>query len=201
MRKTRPPEGDRMEKRNFKIKNISTRADGTSRIISGYFAVFNDLYQVWDGAYEAIAPGAFKDALKGDIRALYNHNDDVILGRTSAYTLTLKEDHEGLYGEIIINESDAQAMNVYARVQRRDVTGASIGFVIEEEEQTTRPDGTALWTIIKINPLIEVSICPFPASESTHIEARGKQLEAMKRKVDSKRLMERKRQLREKLGR
>lgn len=190
---------EKRQERFYKIENLETRSDSDTGdlYLEGYFAVFNDTYNVWDGATESIAPGAFADCISGDVRALYNHNDDLILGRTSAGTLELREDSHGLWGKIKLNRNDSDAMNAYARIQRGDITGCSFGFNIEEETTEHRADGTVHWTITKVNPLYEVSPCVFPAYEATNVSARGKQLEDMKqRKIEL-----RKEELRKKLER
>ena len=69
---------------------------------------------------------AIKDA---DIRALFNHDDSLVLGRTGNGTLTLAVDDVGLFGDIIINKDDPQAVGAYARVKRGDVIGCSFGFI------------------------------------------------------------------------
>lgn len=157
------------------MHDIQTRsADSDEKVIEGYFAVFNEIYQVWDDVTESIAPGAFTDSLNGDIRALYNHNTDQILGRTSAGTLTLREDEKGLWGQIKVNERDTEAVNVYERIARGDISGCSFGFDIESEEVRVNDDGSVHWTITKVNPLYEVSPCVFPAYEQTSVESRGR---------------------------
>lgn len=171
-----------MEKRYLNFHDVQTRSAGDEKIVEGYFAVFNENYQVWRDVTESIAPGAFADSLGGDVRALYNHNDDQILGRTSAGTLELREDEKGLWGRIIINNRDTEAVNVYERIARGDITGCSFGFDIEEEQTDHLPDGSIHWTILKINPLYEVSPCVFPAYEQTSIESRGKQMKVIRRR-------------------
>ena len=108
---------------------FQTRAakDGEGPVIEGYFSVFNSDYPLWPGATEQVAPGAFAKSLAGDygecdVRALANHDTTLVLGRTTAGTLTLREDAHGLYGTIQINEQDTDAMNLYARVQLGDVS-------------------------------------------------------------------------------
>lgn len=172
-----------MERRFMHMHDITTRNDTDGDLfVEGYFAVFNENYNVWNGATESIAPGAFDSSVSGDVRALYNHNDDLILGRTSAGTLELKQDSRGLWGRIKMNRSDSDAMNAYARIQRGDITGCSFGFDIESEETEYREDGSVHWTITKVNPLYEVSPCVFPAYEQTNVSARGKQIETMKQR-------------------
>ncbi len=188
-----------MERRYLQMHDIETRddTDNGDLYLEGYFAVFNENYEVWSGATESIAQGAFADCISGDVRALYNHNDDLILGRTSAGTMELREDSHGLWGRIKLNRNDTDAMNAYERVKRGDITGCSFGFNIESEETEYREDGTVHWTITKVNPLYEISPCVFPAYEATNVSARGNQLENMKKR----RLEMRKDELRKKLGR
>lgn len=175
-----------MEQRYMPIHEMKTRAEDNGDLyISGYFAVFDSDYNLWNGATESIAPGAFDDSISGDVRALYNHNDDIVLGRTSAGTLKLSQDSRGLWGEVKINQKDTDAMNAYERIARGDITGCSFGFDIEREEFRENPDGSVHWTITKVNPLYEVSPCVFPAYEATNISARKHEFdEIQKRKSD-----------------
>ena len=170
-----------MEHRYLTMHDIKTRDSYSDNPhIEGYFAVFGDVYEVWPGVTESIAPGAFTDSVSQDVRALYNHNSDVVLGRASAGTLHLRQDDRGLWGDIEINREDSEAMNVYRRIQRGDITGCSFGFEIEKESWQEKDDGTFHYTIEKVNPLYEVSPCAFPAYEATRISARGKELDAIK---------------------
>lgn len=130
---------------------------------------------------ESIAPGAFTNTLSDDIRALVNHNTDLVLGRTTVRTLELRQDDRGLWGRIVVNPEDTDAMNLYARVQRGDVSQCSIGFDIVSEETDYRDAGTIHWTIKEIK-LYEVSCCTFPAYAETAISARKHDLGEIKRK-------------------
>lgn len=172
-----------MEQRYFHIENIQTRNDeGNDLFIEGYFSVFNSNYEVWDGVTESIAPGAFDESINGDVRALFNHNTDLVLGRTTNGTLELRQDDHGLWGRIKINPNDSDARNAYERVARGDVTGCSFGFEIEKESRTVSDDGSVHYTIEKVNPLLECSVCVFPAYQATHIDARGKGEENIKKR-------------------
>ena len=104
-----------------------------------------------------------------------------MLGRTYAGTLTLRVDEHGLWGSIAVNEGDQDALNLYARVQRGDVSQCSIGFDITEEEQIQRGDGWH-FTIRRLT-LYEVSVVTFPAYEDTGVEARGRSVKAMRRRA------------------
>ena len=167
-----------MDRQKRQLRAVATqfdrRDDGEDPRISGYFAVFNSNYEIGPGMSESIAPGAFSGTLGGDIRALTNHDTALVLGRTTAGTLELKEDDHGLWADIRINPNDSDAMNTYARVLRGDVTQCSIGFEIIREETETRPDGSVHWTICEVQ-LYEVSVCTFPAYEATNISAREAQ--------------------------
>lgn len=151
---------------------IQTRNEGTEPVIACYFAVFNSPTELLPGCIEQIAPGAFSSSMGNDVRALIDHDTRLVLGRTSANTLTLREDENGLYGEIKINSQDSDAMNLYARVQRGDVTQCSFCFDTDEIEYQTQPDGSVL-DVIKRVTLYEVSVVTFPAYAETSAVARS----------------------------
>lgn len=163
-------------------QQFRTRDDGDDLVIEGYFAVFDSPYVLWDGATEIVKPGAFAGCLSGDIRALIDHDTRLVLGRTKAGTLTLREDARGLYGTIKINRDDADAMSLYARVQRGDVDQCSFGFDIEEETFVDLGGGQCRWEINKINPLYEVSVVTYPAYEETAVKARHADLAEIQRR-------------------
>ena len=158
---------------------FTTREDGEELTIEGYFAVFNSNYDIAPGMSESIAPGAFSETLAGDVRALVNHDSTLVLGRTTAHTLELREDTHGLWGKIAINPKDGDAMNMRARVKRGDVNQCSFGFDILDEESAISDNGDVHWTIKKVE-LYEVSCCTFPAYESTNITARSAERDRIK---------------------
>jgi HK97 family phage prohead protease len=175
---------------------LKTRAepDGQDMYIEGYFAVFNRQTELWPGAYEEVAPGAFDETLGNDIRALINHDTTLVLGRNKAGTLELKADSYGLWGRVKINPNDSDAVNLYERVKRGDVDQCSFGFNITSEETDWRDDGTVKWTITGID-LHEVSVCTFPAYEETGVQARKAEVEQHRQRL----LEARKNQLRERM--
>ena len=162
-------------------QDYKTRDENNEPIIEGYFAVFNSDYELWDGASESIAPGAFDKTISGDIRALINHDTTLVLGRTSAGTLELKVDSRGLWGRIRINPNDQDAMNLHARVERGDVSQCSFGFFIISEETEFREDGSIHWTLTEVE-VFEVSCCTFPAYEETSISARKNDLKTIEQR-------------------
>lgn len=150
--------------------------------IEGYFAVFDGIYEIADGMTESIDSGAFDEAISGDIRALADHDTRLVLGRTTAHTLELKVDAHGLWGSILVNPKDQDAVNLYERVKRGDVNQCSFGFDVIEQDTEVRDDGSIHWTIRKVK-LYEVSVCTFPAYETTEVTARCSEAKDIKRKT------------------
>ena len=181
---------------------FQTREENSEPHISGYFAVFDGVYQIGPGMTESVDPEAFKNTLGGDIRALTNHDTTLVLGRTKSNTLQLSVDSHGLFGDIKINPNDRDAMNLYERVRRGDVDQCSFGFDIISEETDFRDDGSIHWTIKEVE-LFEVSCCTFPAYKDTNISAReADRAEAVRRNAEAaqQRLEAWKAEARERIG-
>lgn len=174
-----------MERDTRQMRSIeaqfTTREDSENLSIEGYFAVFNSNYDLGMGMSESIAPHAFDNTISDDVRALINHDTTLVLGRTSAHTLEIRQDEHGLWGHIDINPNDTDAMNLYARVKRGDVTQCSFGFDIVAEDTEFLENGDVHWTIREVK-LYEVSCCTFPAYEETSISARTRDLEEIKKR-------------------
>ncbi len=161
-----------------------TRAagDDTAPVIAGYGAVtgvvttIEGWFSEWD---EEIAPGAFADSLDGDadVRSMFNHDTDRLLGRSTAGSLRLEEDSTGLAYEVDINTDDPNAMSVHAQVARGDVSGSSIWFYVAAEtwEYPDEDNGLerAKRTITRIKPLVETGPVVFPAFTTTTAAARS----------------------------
>lgn len=167
---------DRLRQVRSVPTRFETREDDNGQlVIAGYFVVFNSIYEIGPGMSESVAPGTFLGSLSGDVRALTNHDSTLVLGRTIAGTLKLREDDIGLWGEVIINPKDSDAVNTYERVKRGDVSQCSFGFRIIKEDTEVKDDGSVHWTIRDVE-LYEVSVCTFPAYEATNVTARSEQL-------------------------
>lgn len=170
---------------NLQTRNVE---DSDEKVIEGYFVVFNSETELFPGAYEEIAQEAFNNTLSNDVRALINHDTNLVLGRTKANTLELKVDSKGLWGSIKINENDSDAINLYERVKRGDVDQCSFGFNILKEDTEHRDDGSIKWTIREVD-LHEVSVVTFPAYSDTSVQARMKEVEQLeKRKIEQKKI-------------
>ena len=159
---------------------FKTRAEDGNLYIEGNFAVFGSEYRMWENAIETIDEDAFDDTLDGDIRALVNHDSTLVLGRTTAGTLQLHVDHTGLWGSITINQADQDAMNLYERVKRGDVSQCSFGFDIVDQSTEVMENGTTVWKLRKVK-LYEVSVVTFPAYEDTSVQARKKDFDVLRR--------------------
>lgn len=165
-----------MEQRILNMKDVKTREEGGKRYLEGYFAVFGETYQVFDGWTETIERGAFARYLASgeDVKVLWNHDANIVLGSTGNGTASLREDEKGLYGSVEINENDQDAVNAYARIARGDVNGCSFGFDVARQEEWWDDDGVYHTKLTEIDPLYEVSACTFPAYKATSISARNK---------------------------
>ncbi len=155
---------------------FQTRAEGEDLIIEGYFVVFNQPYYMDDFTEEVVCPGAFDGCDMSDVRALVDHLSHLVLGRSTANTLTFSIDETGLFGSIRINSRDTDALNLYARTQRGDVDQASFGFTEAEDGVVWAqlPNGRARRSILRIAKLWEISVCTFPAYEQTYVAARDR---------------------------
>lgn len=173
-----------MQKRKaYMATQFQTREeqDSGDLILSGYFIKFDEETELWPDYFEVIKREGVEKAIKdADIRALFNHDHSLVLGRTGNDTVRLGVDDVGLFGDIIINKDDPQAVGAYARVQRGDVIGCSFGFFPIKINTEERDDGSYLDTILELE-IFEVSPCTFPAYPQTEIAARQKDFESQLR--------------------
>ena len=191
-----------MNKRNsYRTAQFKTREETETGdlILSGYFIKFDEVTELWPGYFEVIKREGVEKAIQNaDIRALFNHDDSLVLGRTGNGTVTLGVDDIGLFGDIIINKEDPQAIGAYARVQRGDVIGCSFGFIPIKIDTEERADGSYLDTILELE-IFEVSPCTFPAYPQTEIAARQKDFESQQR-ANREALDKRKKEIKEKFN-
>src|SRR5690554_6354694 len=96
-------------------RDFHARQETAERVIEGYFIRFNEETELWDGAFEEVAPEAVDDSLNyHDIRCLFNHDTSIALETTGNVTLELKKDSKGIFGRVKINPNDKQALDIYA---------------------------------------------------------------------------------------
>ncbi len=170
----------KMETRTVDITNITTRSKKNESIkITGYAAVFNSRTSIGDFFDELIKPGAFKKSLSdknSDIRALFNHDWNKVLGRTKAGTLSLSEDDKGLRFELQLPNT-TYARDLAESMERGDIDQCSFGFIVTGEEWDYNQE-PALRTITDVE-LYEISIVSIPAYEETEASlVRSKDIDA-----------------------
>ena len=164
---------DGIERRNYGVK-FEIRAvggdDGMPQIV-GHSAVFDVLSEMMWGFREKIAPGAFAETIKeDDIRALFNHDSNYVLGRNLSETLSLKEDDTGLWIEVDPPDTN-YARNLIQSIERGDITGMSFAFrtitdswnIVEDED---------IRTLEKLK-LYDVGPVTFPAYPETDAAVRS----------------------------
>ena len=162
-----------------------SRAKGSAPRIVGYAAVFNSLSENLGGFREKIEPGAFDETLKkSDVRALINHDMNLLMGRTSSGTLKLSTDDIGLMMDIEPPDSEL-TRHYLAAIDRKDMNGSSFSFTVEgpdgddwEEDE----DGRVIRTVRSVRDLFDVGPVTFPAYLDTTVASRS--LAARSRRTD-----------------
>lgn len=147
-------------------------SEGDDMTLEGYAAVYNSETDL--GHFrEVIKPGAFDDVLDNDVRALINHDPNLILGRTTNGTLELSVDERGLKYRVKLGDQQ-YAKDFYESVKRGDISQSSFAFTIDKqswnEERTVR-------SVDKVRQLLDVSPVTYPAYAAATVQARDQQLE------------------------
>lgn len=175
MKPGKQKETSEIERRFFENIEIRAEEDDDGQKISGYAAVF-DRDSVDMGFIEKIQRGAFTDSIKkDDVVALFNHDSSLVLGRTSAKTLTLEEDKKGLRFSVNLDDTTI-AKDLFKFVGRGDVKGASFGFrTLEDKWETDKEGEVFIRTILKAQ-LFDVSPATFPAYPDTFVAVRSRDL-------------------------
>lgn len=157
-------------------------------MITGVAAVFYNPadsgteYVLWDDpcfgrCVERIMPGAFDDAMNrpDDVRGLFNHDANRVLGRTKSGTMRLWVSATGLEYEIEPADTDT-GEEVCTLLDRGDVDGSSFAFMVDEERWTDVKDETGKWNttreILKVT-IYDVGPVTFPAYTSTAVGVAG----------------------------
>lgn len=176
---------------------VQERSDGAAPLITGYASVFyregdrSTEYELGPGLVERIAPAAFDRAVKDDdVRALFNHDEGVVLGRTSAGTLRLVVDEVGLRYDIDPPDTTA-ARDLIASLRRGDVSGSSFSFVDADPElnltQEDR-DGRRVQVVTRKNlRLFDVGPVTFPAytGAAAHLRADRAGAESVRAEIEA----------------
>lgn len=185
-----------MNERRIHTRNeapvVRRRAEAEAPVFFGHAAVFDAEIVLWDGTYvrsrEVIRRGAFARAIREaqDVIANVDHDNSMLLGRTSAGTVRLREDDVGLAVEIDAPDTTL-GRDVATLMARADYRGMSIAFLPsiggERQTVTTLPDGREdyFFEITDVD-LFDVSIVGRPAYKSTDVGLRAERLESDRRR-------------------
>lgn len=173
------------EKRSIRMLSMGAaevRLDesGEQPRLVGYASVFYDgtpktEFRLWEDMVERIMPGAFDKTLKArdDVRALFNHDPSLILGRTSAGTVELVADKRGLRYSVDLGGTTV-ADDVVKHVRRKDVSGSSFGFEVTDVEHRME-DKVDIREITGVK-LFDVGPVTFPAYEGTDVNVRKEEM-------------------------
>lgn len=162
-----------IEKRIFNVAEFRAVNDSNGVThLTGYAALFN----VWSldlgGWIESIEAGAFTNSLKvADVRALFNHDPNYVLGRNTAGTLTLEEDQNGLKIDIIPPDTQ-YARDLVSLVKRGDVNQMSFQFRTLSDDVSFTED--TVKRVLKEVELIDVAVVTFPAYPQTSVQLRSR---------------------------
>lgn len=161
------------EKRHFACE-VRAEGDDAPKII-GYGSVFNSRSENLGGFREVIAPGAFDKVMDDDVRALFNHDRNIVLGRTVSKTLNLSVDQRGLGYEIIPPDTQTVRDLVMVPMTRGDISQSSFGFRVARggEEWSEDDEGVIIRTITQLARLYDVSPVTYPAYPDTHVATRS----------------------------
>jgi len=154
---------------------VRKREDGTATI-RGLAAVYDSLSENLGGFRETVSPGAFDETDMSDVRGLFNHDSNFVLGRTVSKTVRLKVTSRGLEYEIDLPDTQTIRDLVLSPIERGDVDQSSFGFIIGRGNDSWNEDdeGRLVRTIHRINELFDVSPVTFPAYRDTHVGARSR---------------------------
>lgn len=160
------------ELRAFTLDRIAVTRDADKPKIVGHAAVFNTETPIGSWFREKVAPGAFARAIKeDDVRALFNHDPNFVLGRNKAGTLRLAEDDVGLAVEI--DPPDTQvARDLMTSMERGDISQMSFGFYVRKQEWLEDDKGNVLRTLVEVE-LFDVSPVTYPAYPTTDVAVRS----------------------------
>lgn len=164
---------------------FETRAQGKTLTIVGYAAVFNSRSQNLGGFVEQVDPGTFaKTIQEADVRALWNHNADHVLGRSNSATSTLRlsEDSTGLAYEVDLTDTEFNR-GLYETIQRGDVTQSSFGFATINDAWGFTEDNFPLRTLKEVQ-LFDVSPVTYPAYQDATIGTRALERLAIAKELD-----------------
>jgi len=153
------------------LRLVEPEGDDAAPVIEGYAAVFNVLSEDLGGFREKIAPGAFANTIKtADVRALVNHDPNLLLARNKSGTLKLSEDEIGLLDTITPPDTQV-GRDTVTSMRRGDLTGQSFAFRTITDSWAME-DGGEVRTLEEVE-LFDVSVVTYPAYPDTSVAVRS----------------------------
>ena len=166
--------GNKKEIRMLPLTELRIADSESGSVIEGHAAVFDSWSETLGSIFpfkEIVRKGAFNESIgKDDIRALFNHDPNYVLGRNRAGTLELVEDEVGLKVRIMPPDT-SWARDIQTSIRRGDITQMSIGFIVKEDKWST--DKEMDIREIKKVQLFDVSPVTFPAYTATDVGVRA----------------------------
>jgi len=137
--------------------------DGGIRTVEGYAALYNSRSVDLGGFEEVIEPGAFDGILdrKPDVFALFNHEPESVLARSTSGTLRLSLDDKGLAYSFDMPDTNL-GRDLAELMQRGDIYSSSFAFMVDSAE-FRKENGKNVRYISKIKDLVDVSVVTTPA--------------------------------------
>lgn len=156
-----------IEQRCYTGEVRAVNQEGEPTHIIGYGSVFDSRSLPLYGFREIIKPGAFDGVLNDDVRALFNHDKNYVLGRSTAGTLTLSVDDKGLRYDIIAPETQTIRDLVLEPMKRGDINQSSFAFNVARDGEDWYEDdeGIIIREITKFSRLFDISPVTYPAYE------------------------------------
>lgn len=174
--KTGEPLPTACERRILSTDDMELRVDeGDDPQISGYAAKYGKWSTDLGGFFEKIRAGAFDEALAdadSDVRALKNHDPNLLLGRTASKTLRLESNSVGLKFNLDVPKTTT-GRDTVEEIRRKDITGCSFSFTTAEDDWKYLEDGSVQRTIIKVAKLFDVGPVTYPAYPDTSVAVRS----------------------------
>lgn len=185
MPKPTTPTTDLIERRTFASEMRAATAEDGRPCIEGHAAVFNQLSGDLGGFVEIIEPGFFDNVLEDDVRSLFNHDPNLILGRTASKTLEVKQDDSGIfqrtYPPVVDPEATTYAKDLMVSIKRGDITQQSFAFRVKSKWNGDEEDGYTWETVGDLivrrllkggcKRLYDVSPVTYPAYPQTDVSA------------------------------
>jgi HK97 family phage prohead protease len=163
----------------FEWRDSGDPANKNETTIRGHAAIFNSLSEDLGGFREIIEPGFFRAALRKnpDVRLLFNHDENYVMGRTASGTLELREDNRGLHVFGTVDKTISWVSDLRKSMQRGDIDQMSFAFTLTDEgdDWAVTEDGVVIRTLRAdgAKELFDTSVVTYPAYKATEVSMRS----------------------------